>query len=44
MLEQCERLKLKFVICYEDQTIPALVEANRVAASERVSHAVSEID
>lgn len=44
MLEQCERLKMKFVICYEDQTIPALVEANRVAASERVSHAVSEID
>jgi len=44
MLEQCERLKMKFVICYEDQTIPALVEASRIAASERVSHAVSEID
>lgn len=43
MLEQCERLKMKFVICYEDQTIPALVEANRIAASDRVSHAVSEI-
>lgn len=44
MLEQCERLKMRFVICYEDQTIPALVEANRVVASDRVSHAVSEID
>lgn len=44
MLEQCERLKMKFVICYEDQTIPALVDASRIAASERVSHAVSEIN
>ena len=44
MLQQCERLKMKFVICYEDQTIPALVEANRIAADERVKHAVSEID
>jgi len=43
VLEQCERLKMKFVICYEDQTIPALVEANRIAASDRVTHAVSEI-
>jgi hypothetical protein len=44
LLEQCERLNMKFVICYEDQTIPALVQANRIMASERVSHAVSEID
>ena len=44
MLEQCERLKMKFVICYEDQTIPALVEAKRIAASDRVSYAVSEIN
>jgi len=43
VLEQCERLKMKFVICYEDQTIPALVEANRIAATDRVTHAVSEI-
>lgn len=27
LLQQCERLKMKFVICYEDQTIPALVDA-----------------
>jgi len=44
MLEQCERLKMKFVICYEDQTIPALVDGNRIAASDRVSHAVSELN
>ncbi len=44
LLQQCERLKMKFVICYEDQTIPALVEGNRIKASERVSHATSEIN
>jgi hypothetical protein len=44
LLQQCERLNMKFVICYEDQTIPALVEAERIAATDRVAHAVSEID
>ena len=44
LVEQAERLGMKVVICYEDQTIPALVEANRLAASQRASHAVREID
>ena len=44
LLQQTERLKMRFVICYEDQTIPALVKANRISPNERVSHAVSEID
>ena len=44
LLQQCERLKMKFVICYEDQTIPALMEGNRITATDRVSHAVKEID
>lgn len=44
LLQQCERLKMKFVICYEDQTIPALVEGQRIASSDRVSHAIQEID
>lgn len=44
LLQQCERLNMKFVICYEDQTIPALVEAERIAATDRVADAVSEID
>lgn len=44
LLEQCERLKMKFVICYEDQTIPALVEGKRISAADRVTHAVQEID
>ncbi|TWT89395.1 glycoside hydrolase family 71/99-like protein [Neorhodopirellula pilleata] len=43
VLQQCERLKMKFVICYEDQTIPKLVDAQRIDATERVSHAASEI-
>ena len=44
LLQQCERLKMKFVICYEDQTIPALVEGKRMTAADRVTHAVKEID
>lgn len=44
LLQQCERLNMKFAICYEDQTIPALVEAERIPATGRVAHAVSEID
>jgi hypothetical protein len=44
LLQQCERLGMKFVICYEDQTIPALVESQRIKESDRVAHAVSEIN
>jgi hypothetical protein len=44
VLQECERLKMKFVICYEDQTIPALVDGERLAAGDRVTHAVTEID
>ena len=43
MLEMCERLKMKFVICYEDQTIPALVKGKRIASEDRVGHAAGEI-
>lgn len=44
VLEAAERLKMKFVICYEDQTIPALVESKRLAATDRVAHAAQEIE
>ncbi len=44
LLQQCERLKMKFVICYEDQTIPALVEANRITTADRVPHAAKEFE
>ena len=33
------RLGLKVAICYEDQTIPRLVEAGKLAAGDRVAHA-----
>ncbi|MFM8289785.1 MAG: glycoside hydrolase family 71/99-like protein [Planctomycetaceae bacterium] len=44
LLETAERLQMKFVICYEDQTIPALVAGNRLAAEGRVRHAATEIE
>lgn len=44
MLQQCERLQMKFVICYEDQTIPALVEEKRLMPEAKVSHALKEIE
>lgn len=44
VLETAERLKLKFVICYEDQTIPALVKAGRLAETARVAHAAKEVE
>ena len=44
LVEQVERLGMKVVICYEDQTIPALVKAGLVKREERVAHAVREID
>ena len=43
LLQQCERLKMKFVICYEDHTIPILVDGKRIKAADRVTHAISEI-
>jgi len=44
LVDQVVRLGMKFVICYEDQTIPALVKAGRLKASSRVSHATGEIE
>ena len=44
MLQQCEKLQMKFVICYEDQTIPALVKGKKLESQNRVAHAVKEID
>ena len=43
LIEQVEKLGMKFVICYEDQTVPALVEAGRLKPGERVSHTQREI-
>jgi hypothetical protein len=43
LIQQVDGLGLRFVICYEDQTIPTLVDAGRLAAGDRVDHAVREI-
>ena len=43
LVEQIERLGMKFAICYEDQTIPVLVKAGKVREDERVNHAANEI-
>lgn len=44
LVDQVDRLGLKFAICYEDQTIPALVENGRLKPQERVTHARREIE
>jgi hypothetical protein len=38
------RLGMKFAVCYEDQTIPALVAADRLSAEQRVAHAIGEVE
>lgn len=44
LVEQVERLGMKFAICYEDQTIPLLINAGKLRAEDRVAHAVRELD
>jgi hypothetical protein len=41
-VEQAARVGLEFAVCYEDQTIPRLVTAGRLDASERLQHARKE--
>ena len=43
LIDQASRLGMKVVICYEDQTIPALVMAGRLKSDKRVAQATSEI-
>ena len=38
------KLGLRIGICYEDQTVPKLVEAKRLAAGDRAQHARREMD
>jgi hypothetical protein len=44
LVEQATRSGLEFAVCYEDQTIPKLIEGGRLKSSERVEHARREID
>lgn len=43
LVEHAEKFGMKFAICYEDQTVPFLVEAGRVAATNRAAHVAAEI-
>ena len=43
LIDQAARLGMKFAICYEDRTIPALEKAGRLQTNRRVDHAVREI-
>jgi hypothetical protein len=43
-LKQAVKTGLQVVACYEDQTIPRLVEGGRLKLSDRVEHARREID
>ena len=42
--DQASRMGLAFAVCYEDQTIPKLIEAGKVKPDGRVGHAHAEID
>lgn len=44
LLTAAERYGLKFAVCYEDQTIPALVKEGRLAESRRIPHAAAELE
>lgn len=44
LFPKAAELGLKIGICYEDQTIPKLVEAKRLAPGERAPHARREMD
>jgi hypothetical protein len=44
LFQQTEKLGLRTAICYEDQTIPKLVQAGQLRPSGRVEHARKEIE
>mgnify|MGYP001552049812 CR=1 FL=1 len=44
LVELANKLGLKYAICYEDQTIPRLIESKKLTAEERVLHARRELD
>lgn len=43
LIAQCQRLGMQFAICYEDQTIPALVEGGKLRSDQRMPHAQREL-
>jgi len=43
LVNEVTRLGMEFAICYEDQTIPALVKAGHLSGDRRVTHAAEEV-
>jgi hypothetical protein len=43
VLKMCERLKMKFAICYEDKTVVEFEKANQLHEDNRVKHCADEI-
>ena len=43
LIQQVQQLGMQFAICYEDQTIPALVQAGRLTTQQRTAHAQREL-
>ncbi|HEV3257050.1 MAG TPA: glycoside hydrolase family 71/99-like protein [Gemmataceae bacterium] len=44
LINTATKLGLKYTVCYEDQTIPKLVGARKLAPADRVKHARGEIE
>lgn len=44
LIEVCQKFEMKLAICYEDQTITALVREGRLAKGDRERHALDELN
>lgn len=43
LIVQAERLGMRFAICYEDSTVPALIKAGRLNEGQRIEHVAKEV-
>ena len=43
MVQVADRMGMRVLICYEDQTLPPLVKAGRLQKEQQVAHAVKEL-
>ncbi len=43
LVAQAQKLGMRFAICYEDSTVPALIKAGKLKGSQRVQHVAKEI-
>ena len=43
LIAQAQRLGMRFAICYEDSTVPALIKAGKLKEGQQVEHVAKEI-